>query len=162
MWGFYEFAISMLVLHVVVSKPNNRNMIIKVITQKKTFIRIITYSVLVKYESVMNAFSWDVKPCGSCNKRRFGGMERLHHQGDKNRWARNSALMMEALCSSETSILIRATHGNIPEDGIHHWFIFHWMSPSSGQHQSVSSELCPDDGGVMFLRNVGSYKSRAA
>jgi hypothetical protein len=28
---------------------------------------------------------WDVTPCGSCKNRRFGGTQRLLHQGDKNR-----------------------------------------------------------------------------
>jgi hypothetical protein len=37
-----------------------------------------------------NAVFWDVAPCGSCKYRRFGGMYRLHHQGDKNRRARNN------------------------------------------------------------------------
>jgi hypothetical protein len=36
-----------------------------------------------------NAIFWDVTPCGSCKNRRFGGTQRLHHQGDKNRLARN-------------------------------------------------------------------------
>jgi hypothetical protein len=33
---------------------------------------------------------WDVTPCDSCKKRRFGGTLRLHHQGDKNRWTSNN------------------------------------------------------------------------
>jgi hypothetical protein len=28
--------------------------------------------------------------CGSCKNRYFGGMYHLHHQGDKNQWARNN------------------------------------------------------------------------
>jgi hypothetical protein len=32
---------------------------------------------------------WDVTPCGSCKNRRFGRTYFLHHQGDKNRRARN-------------------------------------------------------------------------
>jgi hypothetical protein len=32
-----------------------------------------------------------VTPRGSCKNRRFGGKCRLHHQGDKNRRARNNA-----------------------------------------------------------------------
>jgi hypothetical protein len=33
--------------------------------------------------SQKNAFFWDVTPCDSCKNRSFGGMCRLHHQGDK-------------------------------------------------------------------------------
>jgi hypothetical protein len=32
-----------------------------------------------------NAAFWDVTLLGSCKNRRFGGTQRLHHQGDKNR-----------------------------------------------------------------------------
>jgi hypothetical protein len=28
-----------------------------------------------------NGVFWDVTPCGSCKNRRFGGTQRLHHQG---------------------------------------------------------------------------------
>jgi hypothetical protein len=40
--------------------------------------------------TMQNAVLWDVTPCGSCKNRRFGGMERLYHQGDKNQRARNN------------------------------------------------------------------------
>jgi hypothetical protein len=32
-----------------------------------------------------NGVFWVVTPCGSCKNRRFGGIWRLLHQGDKNR-----------------------------------------------------------------------------
>jgi hypothetical protein len=38
--------------------------------------------------TMKNAVFWDVTPC---ENRRFGGTYRLHHQGDKNRWARNAS-----------------------------------------------------------------------
>jgi hypothetical protein len=37
-----------------------------------------------------NAIFWDAASCGSCKNRTFGGTYRLHHQGDKNRRARNN------------------------------------------------------------------------
>jgi hypothetical protein len=72
-----------------------------------------------------NVVFLDVAPCASCKNWRFGGMFRLHHQGDKNQLTRNNVnpnkrrllvtanvvpsspilvtLMMETLSSSETS-----------------------------------------------------------
>jgi hypothetical protein len=85
------------------------------------------------------AVFWDVTPYGSCKNHRFEGLYHLCNQGDKNRRARNVrrvfrllvtanvptspipvALMTEAIPSSETSVLTRATWRHIPEDGIHH------------------------------------------
>jgi hypothetical protein len=84
---------------------------------------------------------WDVTPCDSCKNRRFWGTYRLHHQGGMNQRARSNdssvsqllvtvsivpsspilvTLMIEAPCSSKTSVLIRTTSSNIPEDGILH------------------------------------------
>jgi hypothetical protein len=50
------------------------------------------------------AVYWDVTQCGSCQNRLISPIL--------------ITLMMEALSSSETSILTRTTWRNIPEDGI--------------------------------------------
>jgi hypothetical protein len=81
----------------------------------------------------------DVTLCNSCMSRRFGGEYRLHYQGDRNRRVLRLlfpanvvpsspifvTLMMEAILSSETSVLTRATQRNITESGIlHDWKLF--------------------------------------
>jgi hypothetical protein len=35
--------------------------------------------------TMKNGVFWAAMPCGSCKNRYFGGSQRLHHQGDKNR-----------------------------------------------------------------------------
>jgi hypothetical protein len=84
-----------------------------------------------------NAVSWDVTACGECKNKRFAGMYSLHHQRDNNQRARTTlavtsntadvpswlilfTLMLEAIRTSETSVLKRATRRHIPEDGILH------------------------------------------
>jgi hypothetical protein len=41
------------------------------------------------HEPVKNGVFWEVTLCGSCKNRPFGGTQRLHNQGDKNRWTKN-------------------------------------------------------------------------
>jgi hypothetical protein len=81
-----------------------------------------------------NVVFWDVTPCGSCKNRRFGGTYHLHHQSDRLismlRLLVNAnvvpsspipvTLMMEAIRSSETSIVTRVTWCNVPEDVLLH------------------------------------------
>jgi hypothetical protein len=48
------------------------------------------YMVYVRFEiftaaTMKSGVFWDVTPRGSCKNRRFGGILRLLHQGDKNR-----------------------------------------------------------------------------
>jgi hypothetical protein len=58
-----------------------------------------------------NAVFWDVTPCGPCKNRRFGGKA-----------VATSlilfTMMMEAILSVKTSVLIRATRSHIAEDGV--------------------------------------------
>jgi hypothetical protein len=87
---------------------------------------------------------WDMMPCGSCKNRRVGGVYCLYHQDGQNERARSNVnihlqwesiasycwhcfyladfftLMMEAIYSSETSVLKRATRRHIPEYCIPH------------------------------------------
>jgi hypothetical protein len=98
---------------------------------------------------------WEMTPCGSYKNRRFGGSYRLHLQGEQIRAGteRNSKLLyrrrlgkhsiheltvslctcsysftlkIEAIRSSETSVLVRATRRHLPEDDNHQ---FKYLSP---------------------------------
>jgi hypothetical protein len=82
---------------------------------------------IFKVVTVKNVF-WDVAPCGCCKNRRFGETYLLHHECSMLRLLVTanvvpssliiSTLMMEAIRSSETSVLTRTTRRHIPQDGI--------------------------------------------
>jgi hypothetical protein len=112
-----------------------------------------------------NAVFWDVTWCGSCNKRRFGGMYRLCNQVYKDQRGRNVnsrvfqllvaakavpsspilvTLMTEAIRSTETSVITRDKRRNIPEDAI-----------LRASHCSLSLHFGPEYGSSIFLRNGG-------
>jgi hypothetical protein len=81
-----------------------------------------------------NVVVWDVTSCGFCNNHRFGGTDRVHLHGQNNQRARNNliitgnvpssliliTLMMEAIRSSDTSVLTRTLRRPITEDDILH------------------------------------------
>jgi hypothetical protein len=117
--------------------------------------------------NMYNAIFWDVTPYASYRNRCFGEIYHLHHQCAKNQQARNNivflrsvlrllvmanvvpsssvlvTLMMEALRSSETQFLTRATRRNIPEDGILHvWEWFHQNNRKNLYTRNLVLILC--------------------
>jgi hypothetical protein len=86
-----------------------------------------------------NAIFLDVTLCGSCKNQHFGGIYCLHYQAEKNQQARNTVSSNFFFIRSILQLLVTA---NV----VTSWLIL----------------FIADDGGDMFLRNIGSCKSRMA
>jgi hypothetical protein len=68
-----------------------------------------------------NAVFWDVTPCGSCKNRAFlRSVRRLIVIANVTSSPILATLMMEALLTTEPSVLTRATRRTVPEDDILH------------------------------------------
>jgi hypothetical protein len=85
---------------------------------------------------IKNAVFLNVKLCDCCKSRSGGGTYRLYHQVEKSQRPKNNFginlqlnhfandslilfnLMIEAICSSETLVLIAVTRHHIQEGGI--------------------------------------------
>jgi hypothetical protein len=110
-------------------------------------IRMTRISELRTTLAVTSNYSTVRRSCGSCKNQRLGEIYPLHLQGQKNQRIRKVScnkqnlrrlfqllvvanvvpsllipliLMIEAICSSETSVITRPTLPYIPEDGILH------------------------------------------
>jgi hypothetical protein len=99
---------------------------------------------------VKNAVFWDDTPCDSCKSRHFSELGITLAITSNRRTLRNLvSLLMEARCSSETSVLTRAT-SDIPEDGIlcvcFHTKSFNGSEISILHACSHQLRTCPDDG----------------
>jgi hypothetical protein len=136
-----------------------------------------------------NAVFWDVTPCGSCKNRSFAGTYRLHFNGESiselgtlavtmlvtdNVVLRSlmlvtadvipsslilSTLMMEAIRSSQTVILTRATRHHMPEHGIRHLqklfeivrYLYEGQVLSTSSWKSVQQIYFSDTAGASLL-----------
>jgi hypothetical protein len=85
--------------------------------------RVVRFEVSTAVTMMIIIF-WEMTPCGSYKNRRFGGSYRLHLlykslQLRSVTCSHSRTLKMEAIRSSETSVLIRATRRHLPEDDNH-------------------------------------------
>jgi hypothetical protein len=62
-----------------------RNSVFYEVVGKRTNLGQVVRSEVFMAVTMKNGVFWDVTPCGSCKNQHFGGIQRLLHQGYKNR-----------------------------------------------------------------------------
>jgi hypothetical protein len=81
---FYYRKTSVQVLCLRYRKERLRTVSVKFHSQLQSFIAFVTH-IISPTHTGYEEFFWDVTSCSSWKNRRFGGTQRIQHQGDKNR-----------------------------------------------------------------------------
>jgi hypothetical protein len=104
--------------------------------------------------TVMIIIFWEMTPCGSYKNRRFGDAVYNRAYCFALCLLVSFTLKMEAIRSSETSVLIRATRRHLPEDDNHHSFVNFWNIQF---YKNVISPIVVTCRQMVMVKLLGKY-----